>query len=339
MIRSRTASELHRLGAALLLGGALLGVVGESVAQVSAQDRTTADALFGEAKKLMDRKLYEQACPKFEESYRLDPLAGTLLNLAVCHARQGKTATAWAEFQEARELARVGGRADRVRLADREIKKLEPRLSRLTIDVPAAARVDGLVVERDGGRVGQAAWGTAVPVDPGLVRVVMRAPGHQERSVEVEVAEAEQKSVSLEALEALPAAPPEVVRDPEPAPPVAAVSSSGQRTLGYVLGGVGVVGVGVGTYFGLRAISKEKQSDERCTDAGCDQRGLDLSSEASTAATISNVGFAIGAVGVAAGAYFLVTASSSPTETRARSPRLTAGVGKQGASVVVQGAW
>lgn len=337
MIRSRTASELRRLGAALLLGGALLGVVGESVAQVSAQDRTTADALFGEAKKLMDRKLYEQACPKFEESYRLDPLAGTLLNLAVCHARQGKTATAWAEFQEARELARVGGRADRVRLADREIKKLEPRLSRLTIDVPAAARVDGLVVERDGGRVGQAAWGTAVPVDPGLVRVVMRAPGHQERSVEVEVAEAEQKSVSLEALDALPAAPPEVVREPESAPPVAADSSSGQRTLGYVLGGVGVVGVGVGTYFGLRAISKEKQSDERCTDGGCDQRGLDLSSEASTAATISNVGFAIGAVGVAAGAYFLVTASSS--ETRARSPRLTAGVGKQGASVVVQGAW
>ena len=43
-----------------------------------------ADDLFRKAKKLMAEKKYAEACPKFEESYRLDPGIGGELNIAKC---------------------------------------------------------------------------------------------------------------------------------------------------------------------------------------------------------------------------------------------------------------
>ena len=49
-----------------------------------------AESLFREGKRLSGEHKFAEACPKFAESYKLDPGLGTLLNLAICHEVGGQ---------------------------------------------------------------------------------------------------------------------------------------------------------------------------------------------------------------------------------------------------------
>src|ERR1041384_7022387 len=53
-----------------------------------------AETLFREGREAVKRADYAVACPKFQESQRLDPAIGTLLNLALCEESWGGLADA-----------------------------------------------------------------------------------------------------------------------------------------------------------------------------------------------------------------------------------------------------
>src|SRR5688572_19445665 len=144
-------------------------------AQPSGTDIATAQALFDEGKKLMADGKYGDACPKLMESQRLDPGGGTLLAIALCHEGEGKTATAWADFNIALTEARKDKRTERENAAVEHIKTLEAKLTRVRVVV--TKKVDGLEVRRDGTLLGAAQWGTPLPVDPGDHEFEAKAPG------------------------------------------------------------------------------------------------------------------------------------------------------------------
>jgi hypothetical protein len=155
---------------------------------------------------------------------------------------------------------------------------------KLTIVVPAGARVAGLVVTRGGRPVPEAEWGTAVSVDPGEQVVEASAPNRVGWISRPQVDE--HNRVVVVTVPDLPAAPllqpqPSLVSAATPAPPpVAAVSMpappqpTGTRsvggTAGIVLGGAGLVGLGVGVFFDVRAHRLAGQRDDaaRAGDAG-----------------------------------------------------------------------
>lgn len=77
------------------------------------------------------------------------------------------------------------------------------------------------------------------------------------------------------------------------------------------LGGVGVIALGIGTVFGLNAISKNSDSNANghCDTTGCDPYGKGLRNDARSDATVSTIAFVLGLGAVAAGGVVLYLGS------------------------------
>lgn len=298
----------------------------------SATDNAAADALFRSARKLFVEKKYDQACPKFQQSLALSKRLGTLLNLATCHEREGKTASAWTEFNQAIALARQEHSARRERYAEHHAHALAAELSRITLNVPKDLTDASLTL--DGNKIGSGAWGTPLPVDPGTHQVEVEAPGRKPWSKQVTISAhggtIQLQIPELETQTAAPAAPaPTPAKTPRSAPahdqnPPAEASNIG-HTFGWVALGIGAVGVGVGSYFGLRTFSSKSDANKHCGSAIgqsnsqlCDQQGVDLRNQAKTDATLSTISFAVGAAGVAAGVVLLLTGGAKSKSHAAR---------------------
>jgi serine/threonine-protein kinase len=310
-----------------------------ALAQTGASDKAAAEALFDSGVRLMKSGSFADACPKLEESERIDPAVGTLLYLGECYERVGKTASAWATFREAASLATNSNQADRARVAAARAQELDPKLSRLSIDLaPDVAKIPGVVVKRGSQRLEPSLYGTPLPVDPGEYRIDVTAPGYETWTAPIKVeAGGASASVRVPALVKAPegatAAPPisGEAGAMSPAPLAPAAKSSGglttQQTLGIVTGGVGIIGVGLGGYFGVRAISQNSDAEQHCPKEGfcSNQVGVDLTNEARDNASASNIAFALGAGLVAVGAVLYLTGGRSDTERVALVPLLSPG--------------
>src|SRR3954466_6152226 len=153
-----------------------------------AQDKAAAEALFDQGVRLMKQNSFADACPKLEESERVDPAVGTLLYLGECYERVGKTASAWATFREAASLASTSNQADRARVASGRAQELEPKLSRLSVELaPDVASIPGVVVRRGSQRIEPSLYGTPLPVDPGDYRIEVSAPGYETWATPIKV--------------------------------------------------------------------------------------------------------------------------------------------------------
>jgi hypothetical protein len=287
-----------------------VGWVASPALAQSGSSKATAEALFTEGRALASSGKCAEAIPKFQASQKLDPGVGTLLNLAECYEQVGRTASAWAEYREVISLARLAGSKEREELATQKAKALEPKLSRLAIK--ATGDASGLTITRDGEAVEAAELGVAIPVDPGQHVIEASAPGKQTFSQSIEVGkDADSKVVEIPALAAGEGPAPGTEPGGEAAKSGGSDGST-QRTIGLVLGGVGIVGVAVGAIFGLQAGSKWDDAKAKCDDYpyGCGDDGVKLADDANSAATISTIGFIAGGVLVAGGAALWLTAGS-----------------------------
>jgi hypothetical protein len=287
------------LSALILVGGS-----GAARAQASADDQAVATVLFDKARKLMAEGQISQACPALEESQRLDPSGGTILNLARCHELDGRLARAWSEFNEAILFARKDGRRDREIEASERAQALEPRMSRLTVVVPAGAQVEGLRVERDGHELARAAWSTAIPVDGGEHLVRATAPGKEPFETKLVIAsEGESKTVEIPVL----ATPVVVVSEPKASPQPAQAAlpaplSPRLRTIGIVTAGAGVVALAVAGVALGGALSAKSDSNAYCMGDICSESGLAKRSDAVFRGDLATIFAVSGVALVAAGA-------------------------------------
>ncbi|WP_437980399.1 tetratricopeptide repeat protein [Sorangium sp. So ce117] len=324
----RRSSSRRRFPAEVLaLGGAVLLACPDASAQ--GRDPAAAEALFDAGRAALQAKDYDAACPKFRESYELDPAPGALLNLGDCEEKRGRVATAWSIF---RQLARdLPANDDRRPIAQSRAAALEARVSRLTIRLAPGAPAD-TAVQRAGVPVGAGSLGSPLPVDPGEVQVTAAAPGRKQKIFTVQLAEGAQVELLVAPEEAAAAEGAGPALPPKTAPQEA--GGSPRRTAGWISAGVGAVGIGVGAVFGARAIGKKGDAEAYCDeDNVCLDQGIKLQKQGVTAGTISTVAFLVGAAALGTGAVLVFTAPSSGQGSPA--PRATIGVVPGGAVATV----
>lgn len=235
--------------------------------------------------------------------------AGTLLNLADCEEQLGLVASAWQHFQEAVPLLRVGD--SRVVFANERATAVEPRVPKLRIDLAAGAPT-GTRVLIDAREVPAASLLADVPLDPGDYTVTVAAPGRVDRNYPVKLAEKQRQTLSvepgaLEAIATLAPTAPTASGSPVatvPVPPPVVESSNVLRNVGFTIGGIGIVGIGIGAVTGGIAVQKKGDLQRLCPiPAQCTMDGQRMAQEGKGLGIAATVGLTVGlpllAVGVA----------------------------------------
>lgn len=294
-------------------------------AQTTSSDKAAAEALFDQGVSLLRNRQYKEACEKLETSQRIDPAVGTLLYLGECYERLGRTASAWAMFREASSLAQSNGQTDRAKIASQRAERLEAALAYFTVNVTPEARVPGLVVRRGSDIVKPELFGVSIPTDPGEIKVEASAPGYAPFTQTIALSSRERSEASVPRLDPLP---PQQAAEPKPAVPDTTAAIHGPpddvqpvryvrepSPVSYVLGGIGLVGLGVGSFFGIKAIQRNNDATRNygCSGSICtDPRGLDVTDDARKAARISDIAFVAGGALLASGVVLFIAAPRRP---------------------------
>jgi hypothetical protein len=341
----------------------LLTVLSGSAASAN-DDAVIARALFQEGRRLVSEGQYDQACPHFEKSLKLESGIGTRFNLADCWEHIGRTASAHELFLAVATASRENGQAERERVATQRAEALAPQLSRLQVKCDSS--VTALRVSREGAALASKSWCEPTPIDPGRYTVASMSGDHELWKTQV--------IVPPQALTVLVTVPPPTGTSvdtkysadklpptrktlgtpskeisgslPQPAPPGKAVDdTTGIWPAAALL--VGGAGVAIGTIFALLYESKNGQARDICpANNGCSNSDIQshdsLVSDARTARAGSFIAFGLGAASITAATIYYVSRPANrekpPTTAWTLGPVVSGGSGGFWGAAA-QGSW
>lgn len=334
----------------------ILALLQSPLSAFAEEPEAPAKVLFKEARALAAKGDYAAACPKFEQSLALEVGLGTQFNLADCWEHIGRNASAQALFLGAAASAKAAGQAEREQVLRDRAEALDPRLSKLVIEVPSMDAKP--TVKRNDLPIDQESWGKAVAVDPGEYTILVKAPGYKFWRKKLEVtAEAAVITVKVPVLEKLTpkekaAEPALAVQAPakaEAAPATAPTAPASDRDrdrapgLNYSVVGLGAVGVGALTFASVMAYRYKSANDDAegiCpTSHDCTERDIAdhdlLVNRASSARSWAFVGLGAGvaSLGGAAALYIMQQPRRRSSASAWQATPVVSETGLVGASV------
>lgn len=268
-----------------------------------------------------DGARYEEAYREFKAAYAASPSWKILGNLGIAALKLERDGEAIAAFRQ--YLAEGGAdiEPDERTQVQRDLSTLEASAAKLKLELPEGAMLLDERFPAMGSAI-QNSYGPSkgaldVGVRPGRHRFTASLDGKTSDAWEVELQPKESKEHAFSF-------------DAKTAPGGVAASTSdgnGLRVASYVAFGVGAVGLGVGTIFGLRAQDQFKQGNALCPSSGvCTlssadaKKRKDFGDNGDSARTISLAGFIAGGAGVVGGAVLFVLSGSKKKETAAIAP-------------------
>lgn len=338
MLRPRHGHRLVALVAGLFGVAVALNAPNAAAEDASATETAAARSLAVDGLKLAQAGNCAEATSKLERAEKLYHSAVVASRLGECYVDLGRLVEG---TEILRKVLREPVPAEpqpallkALERAQRALDSAKPRIASLIIKVAAVQEIS---LKVDGKLVPISLLDTEIPTDPGEHAVEASAPGFLKSHTRINLGAADKKTVTLtltrdpnaptlptaSAATALPrdadgaerAAPKDrTASETEMSSRPSEPRRTPNRTAAYVTLGLGAVGIGVGSAFGVMAISQRKELKQACPADVCpaaSQESLDFARRLGTVATVA---FGVGAAGLALGTVLLFTGGSGSPE-------------------------
>lgn len=269
-----------------------------------------------------------------------DPTTGDCLAASDASLKSGNEHRLRAERAQLLVCAAASCPADVRKECTRRVDEVNAAIPTVIFEAKDAAGNDlsAVKVTMDGEPLADRLDGIALSIDPGAHSFTFDAAGLppvQKHFVIREAQKDRREPITFGAAAGPEATPQPTVGPPLPQPLAQSNSGLGaQKVLAIVAGGVGVVGLGVGTAFGLDAMFKRDSARKVCPMTFCDSAaGVNLWKDAKTLGNFSTVAFIVGGLGMAGATVLWLTAK--PESDRAQSAQVSLGLG----AIDVSGRW
>jgi len=263
-----------------------------------------ATEAFKQGTSLYGAKRYALALEQFKKSYDIVPSPNSGLYVARCHVEMGQNKEAFAQFKKVIAEAEARAKTEPKYIPTRdsakgEMDELLAKIATITVNVSGA--VEGTSLKVGGMILPKEEWGKLLPVDPGPVEVTLETPGKPPTVQRIEVKKGARETVNI-------APTADTVVQPPPPPPVVESSSgpSAMLPLAITFGGIGVIGMGVFGVAGGMSLGTFSELEDACPTGTCPASQNETIDRGQREQLIANIGLVVGAVGLAAGATFLI---------------------------------
>jgi hypothetical protein len=331
----------------------VLGSVGlaRSAHAQSEIDKEQARDLGEAGFKALDAHQWAQAEDLFRRADALYHAPTLCVGLARAQAHEGKYVEAWEAYHRVITDGLPPNANDAMRRAvadaHAEIDGVAAQRSHVTIRVSGPSNPS---VTIDGQPIPTAGLGVERPVDPGTHVVRATADGFEPAQATFTIGEGASTKAELTLASSAAAHAPSPARQgaaPQAVPAPPSVSSaqpvtgdttpshggSSQRTLGWVVLGVGGVGLLTGAAAGIAVLAQHGSIANDCSRGSCPSSEQSTLDSYHTTGMVSNIGFIVGGVAAATGLVLLITAprrDSGPARSAYVAPYI--GLGTLGAT-------
>lgn len=277
---------------------------------------------FKKGEDLFKKKQFKESKAEYEEAEELFPGATPKYWIARNAEELGEYAEAAAWYDKAIELGKLKPEMQKDAQDRVAALKAKPAKVKITSDPPGAMIiVDGKALPEK--------TPADVEIAPGKHKIALSADKKKPFEREVEVAPFKGGEL-VATLEAVPEKTEDPFNKPPPPPPIAATTPPPATTLPpgsedtgthrdhtwvYVTGAAAIVGIGVGTFFGVKALSDKKDYDANPTQ--------DIHDRGTRNALISDMGFGIGVTLAITSAVLFFTAPSGEPAKKAAGLTVT----------------
>jgi hypothetical protein len=287
-------------------------------------EQAVALTRFNKGRDLFIAGNYASALIEFRAATELVESPNTRLYIARCEKELGHLSRAFVEYQRASTEAADRAASDPRYASTRDAAKqesatIEPMLGHVTVN--GASLPKDVVITVAGSQMSAAALGVSAPVDPGSVIVTAKAKGYKSFQKNLEVTSGAELTVDLQlerdpdAVVATSSTDPttdtsDATTDTGPTPSVHRVGG-GVRVAGFVVGGLGVVGVVMFGTFAAMAQSKFSQVQNACGNR-CDSSYNGQIDDGKRNQLIANVSLGLG-IGLLIGGGIMIAAGGPKT--------------------------